>query len=110
MMAIAEGLYVCSDLKKGEKLVGKGLESRQAEAFLSTVFEVGRRHKIMNPAKMRSSYGKLMYMLQDGMGREGRESIGGVQLWKPLNMVHTFLQERNAIGLLRDARIKVVVV
>jgi len=106
MASISEGLYVCSDLKKGERLVRKGLSSPECEAFLSSCFEVGRRFKIMNPAKMRGTYGKMMYMLQDAMPRHAQESLG-LRLWKPLNMVATFLEAKGALELLFDANVKV---
>ena len=76
MISISSGLFVCSSLKKGDKLVGRGLQSREAQAFLQDAFEVGRRFKIMNPAKMRSGYGKLMYMLQDALDRATQRELG----------------------------------
>jgi len=106
MISIASGLYICSGLKKGEKLVSQGLESPEAEEFLQKVFEVGRRFKIMNPSKMRSSYGKLMYMLQDAMPRSSQEAIG-MNLWKPLEMVTTYLDRKGAIKMLLDSRCKI---
>ena len=58
----------------------------------------------MCPSKMRSSYGKLMYMLQDALNPAISDSLG-LNLWKPLNMVTTFLKSKGAVKLLFDARI-----
>ena len=104
MCAISAGLYVCSNLRRGERLCENSLDSAEAEELLQRVFEVGRRFKIMNPSKMRSSYGKLMWMLQDGMSRSVEEALG-ISLWRPINMVATFLEDRGAEALLCDARI-----
>jgi len=45
----------------------------------------------MNPTKMRTSYGKLMYMLQDALSCNAQDELG-LNLWQPLVMVPTFLQ------------------
>lgn len=56
------GLKVCSDIREGSSLLE--CDFKENKDFLQEVFEVGRRYKIMNPDKMRTTYGKLMYMLQ----------------------------------------------
>ncbi|KAK3260690.1 hypothetical protein CYMTET_30367 [Cymbomonas tetramitiformis] len=64
MCAILSGLLVASDYKKGQKLMAHRSFLDNAE-FFQNVFEVGRRHKVMNPDKMRADYGKLIYLLMD---------------------------------------------
>ncbi|KAJ1987501.1 hypothetical protein GGI04_006130, partial [Coemansia thaxteri] len=58
LCAIISGLVLASDYKVGQTL----FEDRQFEDnedFYQKIFEIGRRHKIMNPEKMRNEYGKL---------------------------------------------------
>jgi hypothetical protein len=63
LCAILSGLVLAADYKQGQEL----FTDRDFAAnfdFYQRVFELGRRHKIMNPDKMRTTYGKLIYLLQ----------------------------------------------
>jgi len=63
LCAIMSGLMISADYKRGQELFTDRDFQANAE-FYQTVFELGRRHKIMNPDKMRTTYGKLIYLLQ----------------------------------------------
>lgn len=61
--AILSGLVLSADYKQGQELfTDRDFESNSD--FYQQIFELGRRHKIMNPDKMRTTYGKLIYLLQ----------------------------------------------
>jgi len=72
--AILCGLVVANDYKAGQQLI-KEHNFKDNEAFFQTIFEIGRRYKIMNPEKMRSTYGKLVYLLQDSVNPEIQELL-----------------------------------
>jgi ribulose-5-phosphate 4-epimerase/fuculose-1-phosphate aldolase len=61
--------------------------------FFGALFEGVRRYKVTNPEKMRSSYGKLLYALQDAAGLVGEL---GFELIQPLETVHAFLARLEA--------------
>ena len=62
--AILSGLAVAADYEVGQKMIKDRSFEDNAEYFAS-VFEIGRRHKILNPECMRTDYGKLVHMLMD---------------------------------------------
>jgi hypothetical protein len=63
LCAILSGLVLAADYKQGQELFTDRNFASNAD-FYQMVFELGRRHKIMNPDKMRTTYGKLVYLLQ----------------------------------------------
>jgi len=58
-LSISSGLMIAANLTKGEVLI-KGKELGENIPFFRDMFEIGRRYKIMNPTKMRDTYGKMM--------------------------------------------------
>lgn len=98
--SIISGLLVAADYKQGQEL----FESRDFAAnadFYQKVFELGRRHKIMNPDKMRNTYGKLIYMLQDSQIPEIQDMLGFTAV-APIKTVYRVLEEGKALDMLRE--------
>lgn len=102
--AILSGLVVASDYNAGQKLI-KDKNFQDNEEFFQHIFEVGRRHKIMNPEKMRGEYGKLMYMLMDTNMSEVQDLLQ-FQCTKKVEMVYDFLEQKNGVKLLSDPTIE----
>ncbi|KAI8074733.1 hypothetical protein BC940DRAFT_324509 [Gongronella butleri] len=100
---ILSGLLVSGDYKLGARLFAEQ-STRDNEEFFQRVFEVGRRYKIMNPEKLRSNYGKLMYMLMDSVIPEVEQALG-FRCVIPIQTVYSFLKDRESIDLLHDDNI-----
>ena len=115
---IVDGIMEVCGLTTGLSLCGAGDAQRSAslnaevvsaakrepsenDALLQEIFEVGRRNKILNPAKMRSTYGKLMYLLQDSQNSSVERGLQ-FSLHKDLVMVVPFLAKYEASSLLDD--------
>ncbi|KAJ2726783.1 hypothetical protein GGI07_000294 [Coemansia sp. Benny D115] len=105
LCAILSGLVLASDYRAGQTL----FEDRQFEdneEFFQKIFEIGRRHKIMNPEKMRNEYGKMMFMLQDSQMSEVKSMLN-FSLVKPIKTVYSVLESLGVTYLLEDEMVAV---
>ena len=100
LYAIVSGLVVASDLRAGGRLLSVEELAENAE-FFQTVFEIGRRFKIMNPDKMRTEYGKLIHLLMDSQKDEVEEALG-FSIVSPIQTVHSLLEDADALDILDD--------
>ena len=99
--AIMSGLVVASDYRAGQKLI-QDREFKDNAKFFGMIFEIGRRHKIMNPEKMRSEYGKMVYLLQDSQSPDVREMLS-FKLVRPLRTAYALLSEtEKGLDMLND--------
>ncbi|KAH7887362.1 hypothetical protein F5I97DRAFT_1925819 [Phlebopus sp. FC_14] len=105
LCAILSGLVLSADYKAGQELFTDRDFQRNAE-FYQQIFELGRRHKIMNPDKMRTTYGKLIYLLQDSQSPEVKDMLNFSCVMR-IKTVYSVLEEHDALALLRDDLISV---
>ncbi|KAF8969389.1 hypothetical protein BDZ97DRAFT_1902510 [Flammula alnicola] len=104
LCAIMSGLLLSADYKRGQELFTDRDFQSNAE-FYQTVFELGRRHKIMNPDKMRTTYGKLIYLLQVCKLPDKYDPCQGSAeflMCYAHQTVYSILEEHGAVELLRD--------
>ncbi|KAK9375968.1 uncharacterized protein V1513DRAFT_412399 [Lipomyces chichibuensis] len=98
--SILAGLVVATDMKLGQEMFEDKDFARNAKWF-KKIFEIGRRYKIMNPEKMRDSFGKLMYMVMDSRLPEIQQ-VMEFDLYMPILTVHSFLESKDCLALLED--------
>ncbi|KAJ4458462.1 putative UPF0652 protein [Paratrimastix pyriformis] len=98
--AVLSGLVVASDYAAGQKLL-KDRNFHEFDFFFKHMFELGRRHKIMNPEKMRATYGKLIYLLQDSQIPEVEEMLQ-FSMVKPIVTVYALFEHYGLGSLLVD--------
>lgn len=104
--AILSGLVIAHNYEDGQKLVRDREYSENAD-FFRTIFEIGRRYKILNPERMRSSYGKLLYLLMDSRKYEVYELLQ-INLVANVNTVYKFLEsKKNGLELLKDPLVEI---
>ena len=99
------GLVVAADYAEGQRIVNTR-SFKDHYQFFQNIFEIGRRYKVMNPEKMRSEYGKLMYMLQDSVNPEV-QSLLEFSCSKPIFTVFEYLKLGGAEKLLSDPLVEI---
>lgn len=105
MCSILCGLVVATDYEVGQELIQEKDFKFNAN-FFCRAFEIGRRHKVMNPEKMRSIYGKLVYLLMDAASQEIKDMLE-FSLAMPLETVYRSLERVQKLGLLSDPLIEI---
>ncbi len=63
--------------------------------------EIARRYKITNPEKMRSEYGKLVFLMQDACS-EDIQALLGINIHKPIATVYSLLEANRCLDMLDD--------
>ncbi|PHJ24171.1 adenylosuccinate lyase [Cystoisospora suis] len=104
--AILSGLSLAHNYEEGQRLL-RDHDFVSNRAFFQSVFEIGRRYKILNPERMRSAYGKLIYLLMDAKKPEVQQLLQ-FDCVIPVNTVYSLLiTKKNGLELLKDPLVRI---
>jgi Protein of unknown function (DUF2009) len=103
--SVLRGLVTACDYASGQKLL-KTENFAEFDGFFQRMFEIARRHKIMNPEKLRTEYGKMIYLLQDAVSPTVQPHLA-FSAKSPIESVYKFLEERDGLALLSDKLIEI---
>ena len=101
--SVLTGMITCLSSEAGKNLAKEKDFTRYHKA-IQTLFEIGRRYKIMNPDRMRGEYGKMLYLLQDCAQEDLTEHLG-FNAVVPVKTVYDILDEGNALAVLQDPHV-----
>jgi Protein of unknown function (DUF2009) len=87
--SVMRGLVTACDYVAGQRLLQDD-DYAEYQVFFRQMFEIARRHKIMNPEK-----------LQDAVSPAVRAHLG-FSVKGPIESVYKFLEERDGLGVLSD--------
>ena len=104
MLSCMLGLHAANGHRGTASLVAQ--PKRDSADFFRSCLEVGRRYKIMNPDKMRTTYGKLLYMLMDACKPKVRRRLE-IDLRKPVLTVASAVGEHGIAKLLGDPLLEI---
>lgn len=99
------GLVLAMDYQRGMTM----MEDRgysEHEDFFQDVLEIARRHKIMNPEKMRTEYAKMIYLMQDAVSPDAQRILG-LNVKRGVKSVYEFLKEKGGLAVLNDANVEI---
>jgi len=105
LCAILTGMQVSHNYEDGQKLMHSREFSTKA-TFFQTVLEIGRRYKILNPERMRDSYGKLMYFLQDSRKPDVRELVEFDSVVRVRSVYDVLSKSTRGLQMLEDAQLR----
>ncbi|CAK0883839.1 unnamed protein product, partial [Prorocentrum cordatum] len=105
LCAILSGMQVAHSYEQGQQLMQSREFSGKA-AFFQTGLEIGRRYKILNPERMRDSYGKLMYFLQDSRKTDVRELIEFDSVVRVRTVYDVLSKTARGLEMLEDSQLR----